>query len=972
MYSAPFTVSGEGDHTIDYWSVDDAGVYETPKILAFTIRNPFTDLSVNSSDITFNPTLPDPNQSFTINALIRNLGVSDANSVEVSFYEFDTLLGQTTIASLPAGGTAQASIQATFADEGFRLISVKVDEADLITESNEDNNEAGQVLQVGQPNVDNAVMVISASSPTTCHGDSIAISGQAYYDFADVPGTQDYPVKGGSVSVIIFEPATNNPLGVFTGSHTDVSGNYSQGIIVPAADGTYPVTVEVTDRTITWEIQTTLTVSGACPTPPPVPPPPPPSGDPGGTPPPNSDPGTPPDSVRDIYLYSEDIHFSDSNPDPGEAMNIYAYIHYFGTTPVYNVPVTVQYIFPVDGVLRTITIGSTTISFPNGGASSPVVVSMPWTNTAEGAHVIQVVTQPSFTQYTGNDKATRLIVVGNPPLLQLTKSVALLVDADGSGTFSPGDTVAYSIDYQNTGTNDVTGAAIFDDFDETLLGTPSQISNGGVLAENITWNMGTLVAGSSGTLTYQAVINSAATFPTGQTPIKNTAILVTDQTAPVAATAEFDVAVNAPPTVNAGPDQTVDEGTTVSLSASGNDFEDGQLTYDWDLDNDGTFETSGQNVTFLADDGPNTYPVTVRVTDSGGLTASDTLVINVNNVAPTATFAASAGPIGEGQNVTLSFSQQYDPSGADTVADFTYAFDCENDGTFEVTGDMTGAYVCTYLDNGTYTAFGRIQDKDGDYTDYTTAVTVVNLPPQVGPITAPDTPMLINTSISVSAVFTDPGVLDTHTAVWDWGDGTTSSGTVSETSGSGTVTDNHLYAETGVYTIKLMVTDNDGDSGEAIYEFIVIYDPSGGFVTGGGWIMSQAGWCQLNTVCANAQGKAHFGFVSKYQQGNNVPTGNTGFKFQAGNFDFESDSYEWLVVNMGGTNAQFKGSGTINGNLAPNGTEFKFMIWARDMDPGGDDTFRIRIWYEDNGVEIVVYDNGFDQPIGGGNIRVQD
>ncbi len=36
------------------------------------------------------------------------------------------------------------------------------------------------------------------------------------------------------------------------------------------------------------------------------------------------------------------------------------------------------------------------------------------------------------------------------------------------------------------------------------------------------------------------------------------------------------------------------------------------------------------------------------------------------------------------------------------------------------------------------------------------------------------------------------------------------------------------------------------------------------------------------------------------------------------------------------------------------------MIWAKDRDPDADDTFRIKIWYEDGG-EVVVYDNGFDQ-----------
>jgi hypothetical protein len=93
---------------------------------------------------------------------------------------------------------------------------------------------------------------------------------------------------------------------------------------------------------------------------------------------------------------------------------------------------------------------------------------------------------------------------------------------------------------------------------------------------------------------------------------------------------------------------------------------------------------------------------------------------------------------------------------------------------------------------------------------------------------------------------------------------------------------------------------------------------------------------------------------------------NTEFKFKAGDLNFHSSSYEFLVITMGGTNAQYKGSGTINGGLAPNGAEFRFMIWAKDDSP---DTFRIRIWWENAG-ENVVYDNGFNQPIGGGSIVI--
>ena len=75
-----------------------------------------------------------------------------------------------------------------------------------------------------------------------------------------------------------------------------------------------------------------------------------------------------------------------------------------------------------------------------------------------------------------------------------------------------------------------------------------------------------------------------------------------------------------------------------------------------------------------------------------------------------------------------------------------------------------------------------------------------------------------------------------------------------------------------------------------------------------------------------AAGKANFGFVSKYKKGASVPTGKTEFNFKAGDLNFHSDSYQWLVVTQDGTNAQFKGSGTINGDLDQNGESYNFMI----------------------------------------------
>ena len=57
--------------------------------------------------------------------------------------------------------------------------------------------------------------------------------------------------------------------------------------------------------------------------------------------------------------------------------------------------------------------------------------------------------------------------------------------------------------------------------------------------------------------------------------------------------------LNAPPTVDAGGPYSVNEGSSVTLSASGSDPNGDSLAYAWDLDNNGSFETSGQSVIVL-------------------------------------------------------------------------------------------------------------------------------------------------------------------------------------------------------------------------------------------------------------------------------------------------------------------------------------------------------------------------------------
>ena len=81
----------------------------------------------------------------------------------------------------------------------------------------------------------------------------------------------------------------------------------------------------------------------------------------------------------------------------------------------------------------------------------------------------------------------------------------------------------------------------------------------------------------------------------------------------------------------------------------------------------------------------------------------------------------------------------------------------------------------------------------------------------------------------------------------------------------------------GVFDVCLTVNNGTVDS-DPECTIVVVYDPSAGFVTGGGWIDSPAGAYKANE---SLSGKATFGLVSKYKKGANVPTGNMEFHFKA-------------------------------------------------------------------------------------------
>jgi hypothetical protein len=330
----------------------------------------------------------------------------------------------------------------------------------------------------------------------------------------------------------------------------------------------------------------------------------------------------------------------------------------------------------------------------------------------------------------------------------------------------------------------------------------------------------------------------------------------------------------------------------------------------------------------------------------------------VNNVAPVVTsLVLSSATITENDSVTVSGAFT-DPGTLDTHVVVINWGDGSPTSTISLGGGVLGFGPIShqYLDDnpsGTssdnYTITVSVTDDDNGAGTGTTSIAVNNAAPVIDGVSASASLLPVNSSTTISASFTDVGTKDTHPCAMDWDDASgVTSGTVIEANGSGSCSATKTYTTAGVYTIRVTITDDDTGSGTTKYEYVVVYDPSAGFVTGGGWIQSPAG---AYVAGPTLTGKANFGFVSKYLKGSSVPTGETEFQLHFANFNFQSTSYQWLVVS--GARAQYKGNGKINGE-----GNYGFLLTATDgqvTGGGGVDRFRIKIW--DIATNAIVYDN---------------
>ncbi len=121
----------------------------------------------------------------------------------------------------------------------------------------------------------------------------------------------------------------------------------------------------------------------------------------------------------------------------------------------------------------------------------------------------------------------------------------------------------------------------------------------------------------------------------------------------------------------------------------------------------------------------------------------------------------------ESSSATVSFSNQFDPSSVDTAAGFRYAYDFDNDGTFDVGDGSYGGSVMADSQMvspallaegpGSQTVRAWIIDKNGGHTEYFTNVEITNVDPTLINIHVDDTTIDEGQTATITMTVNDPG-----------------------------------------------------------------------------------------------------------------------------------------------------------------------------------------------------------------------
>jgi len=230
---------------------------------------------------------------------------------------------------------------------------------------------------------------------------------------------------------------------------------------------------------------------------------------------------------------------------------------------------------------------------------------------------------------------------------------------------------------------------------------------GDAITANISWTAG------GGT------IDLGGNYTAGAAPGPFT---VTATDAAVSGSANVTI-TSSPPTASAGGPYAGVEGSSIALNGSGSSDADNDIVfYDWDLDNDGSYDNaSGVNATFSAI-GSGIFTIGLRVTDAEGASDTDTASVMVSNLAP---IANAGGPYSgdQGNGISVSAAASSD-LGNDIVS---YEWDLDADGQYDDASGVSATFNSAAP--GDFIVGLRVTDDDGASHTTSANVTVNDTPP---------------------------------------------------------------------------------------------------------------------------------------------------------------------------------------------------------------------------------------------------
>ena len=243
--------------------------------------------------------------------------------------------------------------------------------------------------------------------------------------------------------------------------------------------------------------------------------------------------------------------------------------------------------------------------------------------------------------------------------------------------------------------------------------------------DTVTLN-GTVIDAGSGTLTYSWSHNSSSTIQltnpaspsttfTAPEVDENTAITftLTADDGTVTATDSLVVTVtdgpilNSPPVADAGQDQAVQEGRTVTLNGAATDPDGDSLTYAWSHDStlEITFNASLPAATFAAPQVDADTIVTFTLTVSDGLANStDTVLVTVKDTSGDPGFVTMWETVMPDESVTIPASGTYTIDWGDGAVEEgvrgsqTHTYDSAGTHTVRISGDITGIRLDNHAD----------------------------------------------------------------------------------------------------------------------------------------------------------------------------------------------------------------------------------------------------------------------------------